>query len=94
MLSFEETDFDFAVVQNSVIPSPDGIFSKDEDVDGDGYPENDDTDGDGNPNFTDPDDDGDGILTEFEYDANDDGIVDDSDGDGTPDYLDEDSPTP
>ena len=69
----------------------DGVFSIDEDPDGDGNPLNDDTDGDGTPNLLDFDDDGDGILTFLELDADNDGIIDDTDNDGIPDYLDSDS---
>jgi len=69
----------------------DGVFSIDEDPDGDGNPLNDDTDGDGTPNLLDFDDDGDGILTFLELDVDNDGIIDDTDNDGIPDYLDSDS---
>ena len=69
----------------------DGVFSIDEDPDGDGNPLNDDTDGDGTPNLLDFDDDGDGILTFLELDADNDGIIDDTDNDGIPDYLDSNS---
>ena len=69
----------------------DGVFSIDEDPDGDGNPLNDDTDGDGTPNLLDFDDDGDGILTFLELDTDNDGIIDDTDNDGIPDYLDSDS---
>ena len=69
----------------------DGVFSIDEDPDGDGNPLNDDTDDDGTPNLLDFDDDGDGILTFLELDADNDGIIDDTDNDGIPDYLDSDS---
>ena len=69
----------------------DGVFSIDEDPDGDGNPLNDDTDGDGTPNLLDFDDDGDGILTFLELDADNNGIIDDTDNDGIPDYLDSDS---
>ena len=69
----------------------DGVFSIDEDPDGDGNPLNDDTDGDGTPNLLDFDDDGDGILTFLELDEDNDGIIDDTDNDGIPDYLDSDS---
>lgn len=68
----------------------DGILSIDEDLDGDGNPQNDDTDGDGIPNYLEFDDDGDGTPTRNEYDEDEDGIPDDSDGDGIPDYLDND----
>ncbi len=44
----------------------DGIFSNDEDIDGDGFFNDDDTDGDGIPNYLDTDDDGDGYLTRNE----------------------------
>ena len=69
----------------------DGVFSIDEDPDGDGNPLNDDTDGDGTPNLLDFDDDGDGILTYLELDVDNDGVIDDTDNDGIPDYLDSDS---
>ena len=69
----------------------DGVFSIDEDPDGDGNPLNDDTDGDGTPNLLDFDDDGDGILTYLELDGDNDGVIDDTDNDGIPDYLDSDS---
>ena len=69
----------------------DGVFSIDEDPDGDGNPLNDDTDGDGTPNLLDFDDDGDGILTYLEFDVDNDGVIDDTDNDGIPDYLDSDS---
>jgi len=69
----------------------DGVFSIDEDPDGDGNPLNDDTDGDGTPNLLDFDDDGDGILTFLELDVDNDGVIDDTDNDGIPDYLDSDS---
>ncbi len=89
MLHFEESDHDFTFNQNrNQISTPDGVLSKDEDLNGDGDPFNDDTDGDGQPNLYDPDDDGDGIFTLYEYDQNKDGIPDDTDGDGIPDYLD------
>ena len=88
MLQFKEVDNDFYLSGNNEIASPDGILSKDEDLNGDGNPYNDDTDGDGQPNMFDPDDDNDGILTLYEYDQNEDGIPDDTDGDGIPDYLD------
>ena len=68
----------------------DGVFSIDEDPDGDGNPLNDDTDGDGTPNLLDFDDDGDGILTYLELDVDNDGVIDDTDNDGIPDYLDSD----
>lgn len=70
----------------------DGIPSIFEDVDEDGDPRNDDTDGDRFPNYLDADDDGDGKLTKDE-DANGDGDPrnDDTDGDGVPDYLDRDT---
>ena len=91
MLQFEETDQDYYFDANqNYISSPDGILSKDEDVNNDGDLTNDDTDNDGQPNFLDPDDDNDGIFTLYEYDQNNDGIVDDTDGDGIPDYLDRD----
>lgn len=44
----------------------DGIYSINEDVNGNGDLYDDDTDGDGIPNFIDTDDDGDGMLTIFE----------------------------
>ncbi|UOB18289.1 FKBP-type peptidyl-prolyl cis-trans isomerase [Abyssalbus ytuae] len=91
MLTFEETDSDILITSSGNFADPDGILSKDEDVDGDGYPENDDTDEDNIPNYLDIDDDGDGVLTKYEYDKNDDGIADDTDGDGIPDYLDKDN---
>lgn len=69
----------------------DGVFSIEEDPDGDGNPLNDDTDGDGTPNLLDFDDDGDGILTSLELDVDNDGIIDDTDNDGIPDYLDSNS---
>lgn len=69
----------------------DGVFSIEEDPDGDGNPLNDDTDGDGTPNLLDFDDDGDGILTFLELDVDNDGIIDDTDNDGIPDYLDSNS---
>ena len=69
----------------------DGVFSIEEDPDGDGNPLNDDTDGDGTPNLLDFDDDGDGIITSLELDADNDGVIDDTDNDGIPDYLDSDS---
>jgi len=69
----------------------DGVFSVDEDPDGDGDPLNDDTDDDGTPNLLDFDDDGDGILTSRELDVDNDGVIDDTDNDGIPDYLDADS---
>ena len=69
----------------------DGVFSIEEDPDGDGNPLNDDTDGDGTPNLLDFDDDGDGILTYLELDVDNDGVIDDTDNDGIPDYLDSDS---
>ena len=63
----------------------DGIFSIDEDPDGDGNPWNDDTDNDGIPNFLDADDDNDGVLT----------INEDANGDGNPrnDFSDPNNPT-
>lgn len=88
MLQFEEVDHDYSVVQRNYVYSPDGITSNEEDIDGDGYPENDDTDGDGIPNYIDTDDDGDGILTLYEYDVDENGIPDDTNGDGIPNYLD------
>lgn len=79
----------------------DGIPSKFEDLNNDGFLNNDDnTNRDNLPNFTDPDDDGDGRPTADEIevnDANGDGIITldeinfiDSNNDGTPDYLDAD----
>ena len=70
----------------------DGILSIYEDLDNDNNVKNDDTDGDSFPNYLDADDDNDGILTKNE-DANNDGDPrnDDTDGDGIPDYLDSDS---
>jgi FKBP-type peptidyl-prolyl cis-trans isomerase FkpA len=69
----------------------DGVFSKDEDIDGDGNPFNDDTDGDGTADMYDADDDGDGVLTRDELDLDENGIPGDSDSDGIPNYLDSDS---
>ncbi|MFH6601855.1 FKBP-type peptidyl-prolyl cis-trans isomerase [Maribacter algicola] len=79
----------------------DGIPSKDEDLDKDGYLYNDNTDQDFEDtnrsqrfaNFLDPDDDGDTVLTKDEIVIEADGKITfpDSDGDGTPDYLDSDS---
>lgn len=69
----------------------DGVFSKDEDIDGDGNPFNDDTDGDGTADMYDADDDGDGVLTRDELDFDENGIPGDSDSDGIPNYLDSDS---
>ena len=66
----------------------DGILSINEDINGDGNPQNDDTDGDGLPNMNDFDDDGDGTPTFIELDKDKDGILDDTDNNGTPDYLD------
>lgn len=96
MLQFEEMDHDYSIVQRNYVYSPDGVPSNEEDIDGDGYPENDDTDGDGVPNYIDVDDDGDGILTLYEYDVIEnngegDGIPDDTNGDGIPNYLDKDN---
>jgi len=67
----------------------DGLASSLEDPDGDGDPRNDDTDGDLYPNYVDVDDDGDGTLTKDE-DANGDGDPrNDFSGESTtlPDYL-------
>ena len=68
------------------------VASSTEDPDGDGDPRNDDTDGDLFPNYLDPDDDGDGVPTIFEdLDGDGDPTNDDSDDDEIPNYLDEDS---
>ncbi|SFN41570.1 hypothetical protein SAMN04487989_101294 [Bizionia echini] len=69
----------------------DGILSINEDLDGDGNPENDNTDADEFPNYLDSDDDGDSLATIAE-DVNDNGNLmdDDTDNDDIPNYLDND----
>ncbi|WP_185146845.1 cadherin-like domain-containing protein, partial [Reichenbachiella sp. MSK19-1] len=69
----------------------DGIVDLDEDINGDGNPDNDDTDSDGVPDYLDEDDDGDGLLS-IDEDTNEDGDFtnDDCDEDGVPNYLDAD----
>ena len=59
----------------------DGVWTYDEDLNGNGDPFDDDTDNDLQPNYLDVDDDGDGILTVVEG-------TDNSDSDAYPDYLD------
>ncbi len=81
------------IIVNDVVDDTDGdgILDTDEDLDGDGDPNNDDTDGDGIPNYLDEDDDGDGVDTADEdLDGDGDPTNDDTDGDGIPDYLDTD----
>lgn len=79
----------FDLIENSNYDN-DNIISILEDIDGDGDPRNDDTDGDLFPNYRDSDDDGDGVLTRDE-DANGDGDptndFSDPDNPTLPDYL-------
>jgi hypothetical protein len=74
----QRLDHEFNIVTSA--PSPDGILSYQEDIDGDGYIwlkeelnagviNPDDTDGDGFPDFIDTDDDGDGVSTRTEITA-------------------------
>jgi gliding motility-associated-like protein len=71
----------------------DGIFTIDEDINGDNDPTNDDTDGDIVRNYLDIDDDNDGILTlvEGSFDFDNDNLSNhldiDADGDGIPDNI-------
>lgn len=79
-------------VKNKItLDDDDGIPAKEEDLNKDGNLKNDDTDGDGYPNYIDTDDDGDGLTTKAE-DLNKDNNPknDDTDGDGIPNYLDND----
>ncbi|MEX2349866.1 MAG: hypothetical protein WD554_03210 [Flavobacteriaceae bacterium] len=68
----------------------DGILSRIEDLNDNGYLYDDDTDGNGIPNFIDADDDGDGVDTIDEIEIDEEGNVTfpDSNLNGTPDYLD------
>jgi hypothetical protein len=69
----------------------DGLSNEEEDLNGNGIPNDDDTDNDGTPNYLDEDDDGDGVPT-VDEDRNGDGnpANDHSDSDTIPDYLDDD----
>jgi FKBP-type peptidyl-prolyl cis-trans isomerase len=78
LYAMQRLDHEFNIVTSA--PSPDGILSYQEDIDGDGYIwlkeelnagviNPDDTDGDGFPDFIDTDDDGDGVSTRTEITA-------------------------
>ncbi|WP_316635703.1 FKBP-type peptidylprolyl isomerase [uncultured Flavobacterium sp.] len=80
LYDFKRLDHEYAISNNAIVGTPDGVFDFNEDINGDGYvrdyrnttlypnaPVNpDDTDGDGIPDFLDTDDDGDGYTTRFE----------------------------
>jgi hypothetical protein len=86
-----DTDGDGEIDARDDDDDGDKVLTRDEDVDGNGDPQNDDTDGDGTPNYLDVDDDGDKLDTiDEDLDGDGDPRTDDSDGDGTPDYLDPD----
>lgn len=85
--------YEVLVVVTDTDHDRDGIPSRLEDVDNNGFYPTDDTDGDFIANFQDPDDDNDGILTIDEINLKDDGSFDsfrDTDGDGMFDHLDDD----
>ncbi|MBC5839587.1 FKBP-type peptidyl-prolyl cis-trans isomerase [Flavobacterium muglaense] len=84
LYEIQRLDHEFNISNNT--PTPDGILSYQEDLDGDGYMwtkgelptgavNPDDTDGDGIPNFLDVDDDADGIGTRKEISAADGTII-------------------
>lgn len=87
------SDSDVAAAFGSSDFDNDGISNADEDIDGDGNPENDDSDSDGVANYLDSDDDHDGIpaTTEGTQDEDNDGLPNfadpDSDGDGVHDSV-------
>ena len=77
LYAIQRLDHEFVMTGGVPIPTPDGIMSFQEDLDGDGYMwtkaelpvgaiNPDDSDGDGIPNFLDTDDDGDGVSTRKE----------------------------
>ena len=88
------TDANGAIVADTMLIDAldydcDGIYNDDEGGTPNGGGGEDDLDGDGIPNNEDEDSDGDGILDEDEFDYDNDGVgFDDCDGDGIPNFLD------
>ena len=77
LYDIQRSDNEYTATTTGYVPSPDGVLSYQEDIDGDGYvwttselPTDalnpDDTDKDGIPDFLDIDDDGDNYTTKFE----------------------------
>ncbi|MBK0371310.1 FKBP-type peptidyl-prolyl cis-trans isomerase [Flavobacterium agrisoli] len=77
LYSISRMDHEYSILNQTVVPDPDGVLSMHEDIDGDGYVwtaselnegvvNPDDTDGDGVPDFLDKDDDGDNYTTKLE----------------------------
>jgi hypothetical protein len=86
LYEIQRLDHEFKLLNGIPVPTPDGVLSYQEDLDGDGYMwtaselpagaiNPDDTDGDGIPDFLDVDDDGDGYGTRKEITAADGTII-------------------